>query len=360
MMMNDSINMYLDTKAELLASAHIKFGDNSTNIETYTNATISESGYTDNHHLNPWVFIKFENNTHVRMTLNDKLAKYILLESDRGQPYFKIIRIDNNVLLVDGVVLEKELVHCPDHLFLGLYEYCSANCYFCPLSIRKNPVYYSIADIFADLVANESSGYKSIGITTGIPPHKTSYEVGVELADVVRKIRKKVGASIPIGVSTKLPSKEVLRMLHDAGASEARLNLEIYDYELSLKLMPNKSRDEILKSIHDACEVFGHGKVSSNIILGIGESDSSVIEGVENLASIGAIATLYPYDPVPEREELLNSLTGGPVGIPTKMRLIDLANKHKEILNNYKLRPQDLKTMCPACAASHILPGIDL
>jgi len=359
MSINSSIGKYLDVKAELISSAFVKFDDDLLQNEHYKVTSTCGKGYTDNHHSNKWVFIKFDIGTHVRMTLDNDEARYTIQVSDMGNPYCRIVRSGNNEMLIDGVVLETELVHCPNHLFLGLYEYCSADCYFCPLSIKKNPVYYTIDDMFADISAHENDGFRSIGITTGIPPHKTSQEVGIELVDIVRRIRNRVGPDIPIGISTKQPSRETLQMLKDSGASEARLNLEIYDHDLARKLMPNKNPDEILKSISDACEVFGRGKVSSNLILGVGESNSSIIEGIEKLASLGAIATLYPYDPVPEREELLNSLTDVPVGIPTKMRLIDLALKHGEILNKYELRPQDLKTMCPACAASHIMPGID-
>lgn len=62
---------------------------------------------------------------------------------------------------------------------------------------------------------------------------------------------------------------------------------------LAEKLMPNKAVNDIYQSLISACKVFGKGKVSSNIVLGLGESDQDVIVAIRRLAEIGVIATLY-------------------------------------------------------------------
>ena len=126
--------------------------------------------------------------------------------------------------------------------------------------------------------------------------------------------------------------------------------------ELSEKLMAQKPLSSIICSIKQACKVFGRGKVSSNIIIGLGESDENILFYVDKLAKLGAIATLYPYDPIKESSDpYINTLTR-----PSAERLLFLAVEHKKILDKYHLDTSSLLTMCPACAASHIFPGCDL
>ncbi len=194
-----------------------------------------------------------------------------------------------------------------------------------------------------------------IGITTSVPPNLSAEDVADEMIFIVGKIREKVGPKIPLGVSTKIPTKEKLISLKKAGADEIRLNIEVANTALSKLLMPKKPVGEIIKSIEIACQLFGKGKVSSNIVIGLGESDSDIIFCIEELAKIGAIATLYPYDPIETNDDYINTLER-----PSSERLYALAVKHKEILEKYRLDTSGLNTMCPACGASHIFPGRDL
>lgn len=347
----------LKTKATLLSGATIKLPIDASMDCSDIKAELSV--YTDNHHGNPWIFFKLGETSRVRMTVYDQFATFQLVKSDKLHNAFKITDISSNVTIADNVIIEKALVHCPKQLFLGLYEYCSTGCLFCPITYKKEPICYTLDDIMSDINLYEKEGFESIGITTGVPPGISFDEVGMQLANVVKQIRHRIGSNIPIGVSAKHPTKAIIYELKNAGADEIRLNLEIYNYDLAAKLMPNKKIDDILRSIEHACQIFGRGKVSSNLIAGIGESDEDIISGVTVLTKLGAVSTIYPYDPIPERDKLLRKMSNGEVGIPTAARLIRLAVEHKAILNANSLKSQ-LLTMCPACAASHIMPGKDL
>lgn len=94
------------------------------------------------------------------------------------------------------------------------------------------------------------------------------------------------------------PNADELSLLKKYGIDEIRLNLETPNEKLAKNIMPNKPFRDIFCSIENAVNTFGAGKVSSNIIVGLGESDEDIVSGVENLASIGSIATLYPYYPI--------------------------------------------------------------
>jgi|GEM_PF-3405564 len=309
--------------------------------------------YKDNHHNNPWIFLSLSLESRVRLTVtNEKPAFLLKMGRDK---YLSIVDLNTNEVVVEKVGYEEAIIHAPEQLFLGMYEYCKIGCKFCPFSVSSKKIHYSLDSIYADIDNAFDKPFTSIGITTSIPPHLSDDDVADEMIFIVKKIREKVGLNIPLGISTKIPTREKLVLLKEAGVNEVRLNIEVPNIELSKQLMLQKPLVDILESVKMACQVFGHGKVSSNIVVGLGESDDDVLYYIEVLAKLGAIATLYPYDPIETSDSYISTLKR-----PSAERLFSLAVKHKQILDKYNLDTRTLQTMCPACAASHILPGRDL
>jgi len=66
--------------------------------------------------------------------------------------------------------------------------------------------------------------------------------------------------------------------------------------------LPGLSLDYVLKSLEKAVLIFGKNRVSSNFILGLGESDKCVLAGVTRLAEMGVIPILRPISPHPLRK----------------------------------------------------------
>lgn len=333
-------------KATLLAGRTVIFDDSVPASAKHKN--------NENHHRDEWIFLRLNTKSRVRLVVDDRTPSFtIKYATDAG---LMIYENSTGNCLIKGVVLEDAVIHAPDQLFLGLYEYCKIGCKFCPLNASQEAmIHYSLDSIYKDIDDSSDKQYSSIGITTSIPYNLSSDDVADEMIFVVRKIREKVGANVPIGVSTRIPSEETMRKLKNAGASEIRLNLEVPNMTLAEKLMPNKAVNDIYQSLISACKVFGKGKVSSNIVLGLGESDQDVIVAIRRLAEIGVIATLYPFDPFEGEGHVISTFCR-----PDAERIYRLAIVHKKILDEYKLDTSTLKTMCPACAASHVLPGRDL
>jgi len=310
----------------------------------------------DNHHHTAWIFVKLSQNCHVRLTVIDSKSethgKFTLDKSSDG---YVLIDKTTGALIANIEEIEEEAVHAPKQLFLGIYEYCRVGCVFCPLTqSNTSHTHYSLDDIYKDIDDNYGK-FSSIGITTSVPPNLSTEDVADEMIFITTKVREKVGTDIPIGVSTKIPTIEHMHRLKQAGADEIRLNYEVANPELAKILMPNKVQTDIFESLRLSVNVFGKNKVSSNILLGLGETDDDVIKTVKLLASIGVIATLYPYDIFESSNALTKTFTR-----PSSDRLLSLAIAHKLILEKYSLIPQELKTMCPVCTASHIFPGRDL
>ena len=331
----------LMSKAILLAKGEVCFEDD---YENKASGNIK----SENLYQEKWVFVKLNETSRVRLACRKKADLVICLSNDE-----KLLIRDkiSGEIIADNIQIEETLVHAPEQLFLQLYGNCSVKCKFCPLAYVNEEEHFSLDSIYCDIESNRNKNVKSIGITTAIPMYLSPEDVGDELCFVIDKIRKKVNREIPIGVSTKIPSMTTLKKLKNAGSDEIRLNLEVWDDELGRKLMPRKNIREILESNEMAVEVFGRGRVSSNLILGIGETDDSVIEGINVLAKMGAIATLYPYDPIENGDTKFAR--------PNAERLVKLAKIHKKILDDNHLDPCGLRTMCCACAASHLYPGRD-
>ena len=79
--------------------------------------------------------------------------------------------------------------------------------------------------------------------------------------------------NVPIGVEPYISSISQIDSLKAAGATEIKINMETFDADIFKKVCGMLDMDWILECIGHACEVFGRGKVTSNIIIGMGETD---------------------------------------------------------------------------------------
>lgn len=360
MMVLGKIDAVLRLKLTLLAGSYVKASEELLERCKAENFTLSRIVSRDNLYAYPWLFIRLSNVSRVRMVVVTGSAPFELCISEANADRYGILDSKTGQAVGVGLELEEPMYHCPGQLFYNLYQFCFIGCKFCPLSGAPRRTRDTLDKMFRDLDRFGTADLDGIGLTSGIPAHCSGDEVAFEMARVVRALRAKIGPHVPIGVSPMNPSRKALVALKDAGANEVRINIEVFNRDLARLLIPGKDLKRALRSIADAVDIFGYGKVSSNMVIGIGETDEDVIAGMVELARLGAIATLYPYDPVPEWEQELTALTNGRAGRPGVERLWRLAIEHKEILEEYKLDPRSLMTMCPRCAASHIMPGIDL
>lgn len=298
---------------------------------------------------NQWIFIRISKTCRVRMTIS-KNANLVLVKSDNNDYYIQNSQTCETI--IKHITVERILAHAPEQLFFLLYKECLNGCLFCPLTYTPNNSHYSWEKIQQRIYENTSYKIQSVSFTTSCPTSKTQNELVDEIIDIATKTQKILGNSVPLGASLKTPLKDHLLRLKDAGISEIRLNIETYNMKLAQYLMPNKDLNKILYSIEQAVNIFGKEKVSSNIIIGLGESDDDILDGVNKLAEMGALSTLYPYDSIGLINENFQR--------PSAERIYNLAIEHKKILERYHLNPLGAKTMCCACAASHLYPGKDI
>ena len=197
---------------------------------------------------------------------------------------------------------------------------------------------------------------KSIGITAGVSgiPGKT-------IADIewlVRELRKRL-PDMPIGVEPYVETEQEIRRVYAAGATELKLNLQTFDRAVFAKVCPNWDFDRQLQLIEQAARIFGRERVTANLIVGMGESDESVFEGLKFLIGRGIVPTvrLLRWNDI-NREHLEEAL-GGPVAPVAPERLVRLAHVQYDLLQKAGLSVFAYKTMCHACRACDLVPESD-
>jgi len=245
--------------------------------------------------------------------------------------------------------LEIPLCHCPEQAYITVSERCIFDCKFCPVPLLNGKV-KSIEEITAMVEAAQARGnVKAISLTSGVaesPEKEAEY-----MAGIVRHLSRRF--DLPIGVSV-YPTSTSTDDLYAAGASEIKYNVETMDREIFRRVCPNLSLDEILEALNGAVRVFGKNRVSSNFILGLGETDACVKEGIEILAGMGVIPNLRPISPHP--------LRAGQIVVerPSPYRLLILNRINKAALECHGLNVLAARTMCLPCTGCDLTPQRDL
>jgi len=301
----------------------------------------------------PYIYFRLNKQSRIRLRGSKESSLALRLTKDNT---FNLTLKEN--ILLENVEIEPPLGHCPQQIFACFYNQCTVGCRYCPLTSSVKFPDQPKQEIY-DMIKNaDKKNLDGIGLTSGVPVGKTPDEVTIEMAEFVQLIRKDFGKTIRIGVGPYPCSPDILKKLYDAGTDEIRINLETPNRELFKKACPNKNYDQLVKSISDSVEIFGKNNASSNIVLGLGETDEDIENGIEMLAQMGCIATLKAFNPFYKINE--PSVPKDNVfARPSADRLIHLAKIHKKILKKYNLNPKESKTSCMGCGACDLTPFVD-
>ena len=238
--------------------------------------------------------------------------------------------------LVTGTI-ELPSVHCPNQAYITLSGSCIFNCLFCAVP-RLGGGSKTIAEVLelVEKVRNEGR-LEAISLTSGVAdsPEK-------EVSRAVRVLESLKGYGVPIGVSF-YPTGTSTAEFRDAGASEIKYNIETMDRKVFQRVCLGKSYDFLLESLKEAVPQFGENRVFSNFLVGLGESDDTVEEGVKTLCEMGVIPIVRPVKP--------NPLQGSDLYLEqvSASRLMKLRRILKDEVEEFGLNPESAKTMCLPC-----------
>lgn len=298
----------------------------------------------------PAIGLAFEN-ARIKLSIGREPSRLSLIQSGTG---YRVL--ENGHTFIENVKILNIPAHAPEQCFVNIHSRCIFNCAFCnsprikeaPRSNRQ------IANFIISTIGRNN--FNAVAITSAIP--ETVEKQIEDIFYIVQKIKTAVPQSV-VGVEPYVENRQQIQRLKDAGASEIKINIQSYDSRILERACPEFDRNKTMALIAEAAQIFGRGKVTSNIIFGLGESDESVLGGVEALAKLGCIPTL--------RALQVNSLNRKPLenaGFepknPEPERILRLAEAHKKILERYGLTTKSFRTMCHACRCCDIVPFYDI
>ena len=258
-------------------------------------------------------------------------------------------------IIADGVSIIPVAFHCPEQAFFNLEQRCKFDCLFCSSPLLERDATKGLdADRIVSMIKESKDTVESVALTSGV---KDSVEATVDrMAECVSRLHKEF-PDRPIGVEPYVDDTEQIDILHEAGASEIKINLETATDELFKVFCPSLDRFNIFNMLAHAVKVFGKGKVSSNIIIGLGETDEDVIGIVERLCSMGVTPTIRGLRVGKHTSDILAENHAKP---PSPQRMIDIAKMVKQKLTDHDLDTRTFDTMCLRCTCCDLVPFIDL
>jgi biotin synthase-like enzyme len=280
---------------------------------------------------------------------------------------FELVKTDDGYSLtyhdqpfLETVEVQPTLFHAPEQAFFNVDTECIYDCKFCTSrklekKITKDLTPEKIVKMIID--SSERPDFKAVALTSAVL--KSPKNTVEKMIYIVTEVRNALGKELPIGVEPYVDSVEQIDRLKQAGATEFKMNLETFDNRIFQKVCGELDLEWIMKALAHAVKVFGKGKVCSNIIIGLGESDENVLAGVKALSAIGVVASLRPLRVNDINRSSLEAVLGKMEPIAEE-RLIRLAKQQKRILEEHGLSTLSFQTMCHRCGCCDIVPFRDV
>lgn len=174
--------------------------------------------------------------------------------------------------------------------------------------------------------------------------------------NLVRSVRAVLEAvpGLPIQVQCEPPGDLTwIRALHDAGATTIGIHVESLDEKVRRRWMPGKSTvpmTEYEAAWDEAVRVFGPNRVSTYLLVGLGEDPDELIAGAGELIDRGVYPFVVPFRPM---AYTLASRDGIPA--PTAELLTYVTERVAAKLRAAGMNGADQKAGCAACGACSVL-----
>jgi biotin synthase-related radical SAM superfamily protein len=219
------------------------------------------------------------------------------------------IRVSLGSAMVLGL-LKGKLDAMPTTAYLLTYRRgrCNANCGFCPqargshgradmLSRVSWPVFPTMHVLDGIESAVRDGQIRRVCLQALNYP-----EVFGHLLAFVKAIYSRV--KVPVSISCQPLNRENTRQLAEVGAERIGISLDAATEELFNKV---KGRyvggpyiwEEQFKLLSEAVEIFGKGKVSTHLIVGLGETEKEMVETIQRCVDMGVLPALFAFTPIP-------------------------------------------------------------
>lgn len=183
------------------------------------------------------------------------------------------------------------------------------DCQFCNINATKDTYGKSEGidwkypkQIGETAAAAYQQGARHITISGGFVPERREVDYYFDVAEAIREHTglEDFNGTAVIGAPLDL---SVIDRYKEVGYRTIAMNIEVWDKDIYKAICPGKDVycggwDHWVKALEYAVDVFGYGRVRSNIVGGL-DSKQSTLEGVEYLASKGVVCFVGPWCPNP-------------------------------------------------------------
>ena len=262
-----------------------------------------------------------------------------------GVPYDKIARLHGTDVLATTVV--QTCIRYLEH----------TRCRFCAIeeslhagaTVRvKSPAH--LAEVAE--AAHRLDGVTQAVLTTGTSA--TADRGARHLARCVEAMKAAV-PDLAIQVQCEPPGDLAwITHLRDAGADAIGIHVESMDEAVRARWMPGKaavSLDEYWGAWHEAVRVFGANKVSTYLLVGLGEDPDELVAAACELADAGVYPFVVPFRPLAGTLAMDDGATA-----PDPAVLTDVTERIAAHLRSIGMRGADQGAGCAACGACSALP----
>ena len=146
----------------------------------------------------------------------------------------------------------------------------------------------------------------------------------------------------------------VIQELKDAGATAIGIHVESLDEAVRARWMPGKASvpmEQYEAAWREAVRVFGHNRVSTYLLVGLGEDPEELVAGAARLIAMGVYPFVVPYRPL--AGTLAQDVDQWPA--PAAALLSDVTKKVARQLVLAGMRGADQGAGCAACGACSAL-----
>jgi len=220
----------------------------------------------------------------------------------------KKIRVSVGSAIVLGL-LSGKLDAAPTTAYLMTYRKgkCFANCGFCPQARES----HSRADMLSRVSWPAFPTERVLnGIEKAVKYDKIKRvciqalnypEVFTDLIALIRVIHQKV--NVPISISCQPLNSENIRQLAEAGAERIGIPLDAATEELFDKIKGPAAGgpycwEKQFKLLSNAVNIFGKGKISTHLIVGLGETEREMVKIIQRCVDMSVLPALFAFTPI--------------------------------------------------------------
>jgi radical SAM protein (TIGR04043 family) len=263
-----------------------------------------------------------------------------------------------DLVTADGVPYHQiALLHGADVLATTVVQTCvryveADRCQFCTIeeSLRsgatvaaKTPA--QLAEVARAAV--ELDGVRQMVMTTGTTagPDRGA----LHLVRCVRAVRAAV-PRLPVQVQCEPPGDlSVLSALREAGANAIGIHVESLDDDVRRRWMPGKATVPLRRyeeAWDEAVRVFGANRVSTYLLIGLGEDPDELVAGAARLIARGVYPFVVPFRPMRGTLARRNGIPG-----PAASLVRTVTERVAALLRDAGMRGADQDAGCAACGA---------